>query len=94
MNEPQFFSASIDHELVRINAHWLGGGPSEGRPYSFHVEAVAKYLLNNEQGLRATMGAIQNILDYSLDRRLKGICRALDEYREDFVLARDAVSGV
>lgn len=27
------------------------------------------------------MRAIRNILDYILDRRLKGICDALDEYR-------------
>jgi hypothetical protein len=92
MNEPQFFSASIDHELVRINAHWLRGNPSEGRPYSYHVEAVAKYLLNNGEGLRATILAIQNILHYSLGRRLKSICEALDEYREVFVATRDIVS--
>jgi hypothetical protein len=90
INEPLFFSATIDHELARINAHWLKGGPSEDRPYSFHVEAVAKYLLDNEEGLRATKQAIQNILCYSLDRRLKGICEAIDEYREIFVAARDA----
>lgn len=92
INEPQFFSATIDHELMRINAHWLGGGPSEGRPYSFHVETVERYFLNEKEGVRAAMWAIQNILDYSLGGRLQGICEALDEYREIFIAARNAVA--
>lgn len=91
MNEPQFFSATIDHELVRINAHWLRGGPSEGRPYDFHAETVERYFLTEKEGVRAAMRAIQNILDYSLGERLKNICEALDAYREIFIAARDAV---
>lgn len=91
MNEPQFFSVTIDHELVRINAHWLSGDPSEDRPYNFHVETVERYLLNEEGRVRAAMRAIHNILDYSLEERLNNICEALDEYREIFIAARDAV---
>ena len=91
--EPQFFSASIDHKQMQINAHWLGDGLSENSSYSFHVEIVETYLLNKKEGVRAAMSAIQNILDYSLDTRLEGICEALDEYQEIFTAARDAVFG-
>lgn len=90
MSNPQFFSASIDHEQVRINVHWLSGGVDGDLTYSFHVEVVAKYLLDSKEGVRAAMEAIKNILDYSLDTRLRGISEALDEYREIFVAARDA----
>ncbi|OBT74481.1 hypothetical protein VF21_06930 [Pseudogymnoascus sp. 05NY08] len=90
MNNPQFFSASIDHEQVRINVHWLRGGLGGDLTYSFHVDVVAKYSLDNKEGAKAAMEAIKNILDYSLDTRLKGISEALDEYRQIFVAARDA----
>jgi hypothetical protein len=89
-NQPQFFSASIDHELMRIYVHWLRGGPHEDVPYSFHVETVARYWLDSAEELRGALRAIQNIIDYSLDTRLKGICEALDAYQEVFLAAREA----
>lgn len=80
-NEPLFFSATIDNQQMRVNVHWLGGGgPSKDSGYSFNVELVACYFLNKKEEAMAAMRAIRNILDYSLDRRLKGICDALDEY--------------
>lgn len=80
MSEPQFFSATIDHEVARIKGYWLRNGPGEGKPYEFHIETVGRYFLVDEEGLRATMRSIRNILDYSLDRRLESICEALDGY--------------
>lgn len=76
---------------MRINVHWLSDGLDGDLTYSFHVEVVARYLLNSKEGTRAAIQAIQNILDYSLDTRLRGISEALDEYREAFIAAKDAV---
>ncbi|OBT61871.1 hypothetical protein VE03_08737 [Pseudogymnoascus sp. 23342-1-I1] len=90
INEPQFFSATMDHELVRINVHWLRIDPSEGDAYNFHVVTVERYWLNEEEGVRAAMQAIQNILNHSLGSRLKGIRKSLNKYREDYMAAKDA----
>jgi hypothetical protein len=90
-NEPQFFSVTMDHELVRINVHWLSA-PTDGGKYSFHVEGLSQHLLRDANGLRAVTRAIKNILDYGSDVRLRKLCEALDAYREKVILGRGAVA--
>jgi hypothetical protein len=89
-NEPQFFSVTMDHEIVRINIHWLSA-PTDGGKYSFHVEGLSQHVLRDANGLRAVTRAIKNILDYGLDARLRKLCEALDAYREKVILERKAV---
>ena len=89
--EPQFFSVTMDHELARINIHWVKA-PVKGGDYSFHVEGVSKHLLDDAKGLRALVRAIKNILDYGADQRLRKLCTALDAYREAVVRDREAAN--
>lgn len=84
-NEPQFFSVTMDHELARINVHWLGA-PTEGGRHSYHMEGLSKHLLDDVSGLRAVVRAVKNILDYNSDVRLRKLGEALDAYRAKFIL--------
>ncbi|KIW77012.1 hypothetical protein Z517_09457 [Fonsecaea pedrosoi CBS 271.37] len=79
-HDPQYFSVTMDHELARINVHWLRA--DEGGRHSFHVETFSNYLLNDANAIRAVSRAIQNILDWGTGTRLEGLCTALDAYRE------------
>jgi hypothetical protein len=88
-NEPQFFSVTMDHEVARINVHWLSA-PTDGGKYRFHVEGLSKHFLDDADGLRAVTRAIKNILDYGSDVRLRKLCEALDAYRERVILERKA----
>jgi hypothetical protein len=88
-DEPQFFSVTMDHELVRINVHWLSA-PTDGGEYGFHVEGLSQHLLRDANGLRAIIRAIKNILDHGSDARLRKLCEALDAYRERVILERKA----
>lgn len=90
-DEPQFFSVTMDHELVRINVHWLSN-PTEGGQYTFHVEGLSKHLLDDANGVRALRRAVKNILDYGSDARLRNLCDALDAYRQKFISEREAVT--
>jgi hypothetical protein len=90
-DEPQFFSVTMDHELARINVHWLKA-PVDGGQYSFHVESLLKHLLDDVKGLRAIIRAIKNILDYGTDARLRTLCAALDAYRETVIRDREAAN--
>jgi len=89
--EPLYFSISMDHELVRINVHWLRA-PAEGGQHSFHVEGLSKHLLDDAKGIRAVVRAIKNILDNGADARLRTLCSALDAYRETVIRNRNAAS--
>ncbi|OAL28680.1 hypothetical protein AYO20_09404 [Fonsecaea nubica] len=82
-HEPQYFSLTMDHELARINVHWLRA--DEGGRHSFHVETLSNHLLNDANAIRAVSRAIQNILDWGTGTRLEGLCTALDAYRETVV---------
>ena len=42
--EPQYFSVTMDHELARINVHWLKV-PVRGGIHSFHVEGLSQHHL-------------------------------------------------
>lgn len=86
-NEPQFFSVTMDHELARINVHWLRASTEGGR-HSFHVEGLSKHLLDDANGIKAVRRAVKNILDYGSDARLRKLCEALDAYREKVILER------
>jgi hypothetical protein len=88
-NEPQFFSVTMDHEMTRINVHWLSA-PTGDETYGFHVEGLSKHFLDDANGLRATIRAIKNILDHGSDERLRKLCEALDAYRERVILERKA----
>ncbi|RMZ79425.1 hypothetical protein DV738_g3312, partial [Chaetothyriales sp. CBS 135597] len=90
-NEPQFFSVTMDHELARINVHWVKA-PDAGEPHSFHVEGLSKHLLDDENGIRALSRAIKNIIDHCVDRRLQDLCEALDAYRDDVLANRSAAN--
>lgn len=84
-NEPQFFSVTMDHELVRINVHWLGA-PTECERPSYHMEGLSKHLLDDVSGLRAVVRAVKNILDYNSEVRLRKLGEALDAYRAKVIL--------
>jgi hypothetical protein len=87
-NEPQFFSVTMDHELVRINVHWLSA-PTDGGKYGFHVEGLSQHLLRDANDVRAVIRAVKNILDHGSDARLRKLCEALDAYRERVILERE-----
>jgi hypothetical protein len=90
-DEPQFFSLTMDHELARINVHWISA-PTDGGQYSFHVKGLSKHLLDVANGLRAAVRAIKNILDYGSDARLRTLCKALDAYRKTVIAEREAMT--
>ena len=90
-NEPQFFSVTMDHELARINVHWLSA-PAEGGRHSFHVEGLSQHLLNDPRGIRAVVRAVKNILDHGSDTRLQKLCEALDAYRQRIIREREAAT--
>jgi hypothetical protein len=90
-NEPQFFSVTIDHEIARVNVHWLSK-PAESGQYGFHVESLSKHFLDDADSIRAVIRAIKNILDYGLDARLRKLCEALDVYWEKVSLERKAAT--
>jgi len=91
-NEPQFFSVTMDHELARINVHWLSA-PTEGGRHSFHVEGLSQHLINDAHGIRVVVRAVKNILDYASDERLRKLCEALDAYRKRVILERQAATN-
>jgi hypothetical protein len=81
----------MDHELARINVHWIKAPVDRGN-HSFHVEGLSQHLLRNAGGIRAVTRAIKNILDYGADTRLLALCKALDAYREMVVRNREAAN--
>lgn len=91
-DEPQFFSVTMDHELARINVHWLRA-PTDGGQHSFHVEGLTQHLLRDANGIRAVSRAIKNILDHGADARLRTLCSALDAYRETVIRNRETANA-
>jgi hypothetical protein len=91
--EPVYFSISMDHELARINIHWLKAPAEEGGQHSFHVEGLSKHLLDDSNGIRSLSRAIKNILDNGADARLRTLCGALDAYREAVIRNRNAANA-
>lgn len=87
LNEPQFFSLSMDHASACLNVHWVSISADVGQ-FSFHVEGLSKYFLDNVDSLRAVRRAVKNILDYGVNDRLRRLCKALDAYREKVILER------
>lgn len=92
--EPRFFSVTIDQAYAQINVHWVGGGPVQGEPYSFHVKTIARHFLDNLEGVRAVSHALENILDYSIDVLLPSICGELDAYEAVMVTAKETSAAV
>ncbi|MCJ1471558.1 hypothetical protein MMC13_000198 [Lambiella insularis] len=91
--EPVYFSISMDHELARINVHWLRAPVEKGGQHSFHVEGLSKHLLDDADGIRALSRAIKNILDDGADARLRTLCGALNAYRETVVRSRNTANA-
>lgn len=89
-DQPQYFSITMDHELARINVHWLKA-PTRGGQTSFHVETLAWHIIRDANGIRAVSRAVKNILDYGTEARLPMFCSALDAYRE-VVLRNEAAN--
>lgn len=90
---PRFFSVIIDQAFAQINAHWVGGGPTEDEPYSFHVEKVARHFLDSAEGATAVVCAVENILVYGADVLLPAVCEALDAYRAAMTAAKASAAG-
>ncbi|KAK5202613.1 hypothetical protein LTR41_011645 [Exophiala xenobiotica] len=91
--EPLYFSVTIDHELARINVHWLRAPAEKGGQHSFHVEGLSQHLLRDTNGIRALSRAIKNILDNGADARLRTLCEALDAYRGTVIRNRNAANA-
>ena len=87
--EPQFFSVTMDHQFACVNVHWIKAAVDR-RAYSFHVDGLSQHLLRDAKGIRAVIRAIKNVLDYGADIRLRGLCSALDAYREAVIRDREA----
>ncbi|KAK5214952.1 hypothetical protein LTR72_011954, partial [Exophiala xenobiotica] len=91
--EPLYFSVTMDHELARINVHWLRAPAEKGGQHSFHVEGLSQHLLRDTNGIRALSRAIKNILDHGADARLRTLCGALDAYRKTVIRNRNAANA-
>ena len=87
INEPQFFSLSMDHASACVNVHWLSIS-AENESFSFHTEGLSKHFLDDVDGLRAVRRAVKNILDYGVNDRLPMLCKALDTYRQKIIVER------
>ncbi|KFZ11983.1 hypothetical protein V501_04457 [Pseudogymnoascus sp. VKM F-4519 (FW-2642)] len=87
---PRFFSITIDPAYAQINGHWVGCSDiGQDERCTFYVEGIARHFLDTAEGVRAVECAVENILDYSVDVLLPGICDALDAYRAVMVAPRD-----
>ncbi|EXJ76929.1 hypothetical protein A1O3_10086 [Capronia epimyces CBS 606.96] len=91
-DEPQFFSVVMDHELARINVHWLKAPTQEGQLPDFHLTTLSRHFLDEPDGIQAVYRAIYNILFYGVDGRLSNIHKALDKYHK-VVHGKKAAAG-
>jgi hypothetical protein len=73
-----FFSISMDHEVVRINCHWLKVAPNH--PVEYHMAILKAYLTSNEDMVRQLRTAIKNLVSYSDGSRREVLRKALDDY--------------
>ena len=73
LDEPQFFSLSIDHAMASLNVHWLSKYAESGA-FCLHLNLLLGYILDVD-GLRAVNRAFKNILDYGVNNRLEKIRR-------------------
>lgn len=80
LDQPQFFSISIDYATAHINAHWLCRDTENGA-FCFHMRHLQTYLLDAD-GLKAVNLAVKNILHFGVTKRLANICRDLDTYSQ------------
>lgn len=78
LDQPQFFSISIDYAMAYINAHWLSRDIENGA-FCFHMRHLQRYFLDVD-GLKAVNLAAKNILHYGVNTRLTKICGDLDIY--------------
>lgn len=80
IDQPQFFSISIDYATAYINAHWLSRDTENGA-FCFHMGHLQRYVLDAD-GLKAVNLAAKNILHYGVNTRLTKICGDLDTYSQ------------
>ncbi|KAI9760411.1 MAG: hypothetical protein M4579_001707 [Chaenotheca gracillima] len=90
LDQPQFFSLTVDHELARLNIHWLR--LAEDGQYHFHMAVLSKHLLDDAAHLKALHRAIKNIFDYSTERRLQVLCAAIDACGQETTKAGTKIS--
>ncbi|KAF7505157.1 hypothetical protein GJ744_001223 [Endocarpon pusillum] len=91
LNQPLFFSVTIDQEFAGVNVHWIGKNPNTNQ-HTFHLEELKMLPLKYDDSIQDLQRAIKNIFDYAADPRLKLILDALDVYREKIIAQRAAES--
>lgn len=67
LDQPQFFSISIDHETAYINAHLLIRNTENGA-FCFHMGHLQRYFLDAD-GVKAVKLAAKNIIQYGASIR-------------------------
>ncbi|KAF2795088.1 hypothetical protein K505DRAFT_374195 [Melanomma pulvis-pyrius CBS 109.77] len=92
LNQPLFFSLTMDHESACLNAHWIGKCPDTNQ-HTFHLEELKALPLRYNDNIHVLQRAIKNIFDYAVGPRLKPILDALDEYSKNMTAQRTAESS-
>ena len=91
LNQPLFFSVTMDQEFAGVNVHWVGKRPDTNQ-YTFHLEELKMLPLKYDNSIQAFQRAIKNIFDYAAGPHLKPILDALDEHRKKIIAQRAAES--
>lgn len=91
LNQPLFFSVTMDQEFAGVNAHWIGKRPDTNQ-YTFHLEELKMLPLKYDDSIHVLQRAIKNIFDYAAGPRLEPILEALDEYRKNIIAQKAAES--
>lgn len=78
-----FYSLSIDHTMALVNYYWLSKDAESGA-FCFHTNLLRGHILD-ANGLRAVNRAVNNILDYGMNKRLQKIRGELDTYAQKII---------
>lgn len=91
LNQPLFFSVTMDQEFASVNAHWIGKNLDTNQ-HTFHLEELKMLTLKYDDSIHVFQRAIKNIHDYASGPHMKPILDALDEYRRKIITQRAAES--
>ena len=91
LNQPLFFSVTMDQEFAGVNAHWIGKNPDTNQ-YTFNLEELKMLPLKYDDSIQVLQRAIKNIFDYAADLHLKPILDALDAHQKKILAQRAAES--
>lgn len=91
LNQPLFFSVTMDQEFAGVNAHWIGKNLDTNQ-YTFNLEELKMLPLKYDDSIQVLQRAIKNIFDYAADPHLKPILEALDDHRKKIIAHRAAES--